>query len=134
MNMKQRALLGSLIGHGLLFLAILMDYLKRGHEGEWSAYFSALGGIALVCGGLLFVRQPKWFFFQTKVREESLVEPTLIQRLLAWTFTLTVPVAWLLLILETDLESFGIRILVAYAFFAWIAVSILISRYLFSSR
>lgn len=132
-----RAVLLPLIGHLGLVLAIVADFYRRSSEGALSVLLSVVCLVALVVGGILFVRHPRSFFFGSDSERQQPRQFSLIGRSLAWVFVVGAPVLWLLAInrLPSVIPSgLGVRLVGAYVFFAWIAAAIIVSPYLFRHR
>lgn len=132
-----RAVLLPLLGHLGLVLAIVADFYRRSSEGGLSVLLSAVCLVALVFGGILFVRHPRSFFFGSDSEGQQARQPNLIVRSLAWVFVVGAPVLWLVAIdkLPSVIPSgLGVRLVGAYVFFAWIAAAIIVSPYLFGHR
>lgn len=132
-----RAVLLPLLGHLGLVLAIVADFYRRSSEGGLSVLLSAVCLVALVVGGILFVRRPRSFFFCPDNEGQQARQPNLIVRSLAWVFVVGSPVLWLVAIdkLASGIPSrLGVRLVASYVFFAWIAAAIIVSPCLFGSR
>jgi len=132
-----RAVLLPLLGHLGLVLAIVADFYRRSSGGGLSVLLSAVCLVALVVGGILFIRHPRSFFFGSNSEGRPRRQPSLILRLLAWVLVVSAPVLWLIAIdkLPSIIPSgLGVRLVGAYVFFAWIAAAIIVSPYLFGHR
>jgi len=132
-----RAVLLPLLGHLGLVLAIVADFYRRSSEGGLSVLLSSACLVALMVGGILFVRHPRLFFFGSDREGQQARQPSLILRSLAWVFVVGAPVLWLIAIdkLPSVIPSgLGVRLVGAYVLFAWIAATIIVSPYLFGHR
>lgn len=132
-----RTVLLPLLGHISLVLAIVADFQRRRSGGGLSVLFAVVGVVCLVGAGLLFVRHPRLFFFGTDNNQREAQHPGLFVRILAWAVVICPPVLWLIAVDRMQVANasgLGTRLLGAYAFFAWIAIAINVSPYLFANR
>jgi hypothetical protein len=131
---SRRSVVLALIGHVGLILAIVADFYRRSSEGGLATLLSVVGLAALVAGGILFVRNPRLFFFGTEGNATDSRSSSMILRMLAWAFVVGVPVLWIIAIdwLKTSIPSgLGVRLVGSYMFFAWVAMAIILSSTLF---
>jgi hypothetical protein len=132
-----RAVALPLLGHLGLVLAIVADYYRRASEGGLSMLLSAVGLVALLIGGVIFVRYPRLFFFRSDDVAKLGHQPNGVIRLFAWALVVITPVLWFIAIdkLPNVIPSeLVMRLVAAYVFFAWVAGAIIVSPYLFGRR
>lgn len=134
---SRRSVVLALVGHVGLILAIVADFYRRSSEGGLAMLLSVVGLAALVAGGILFVRNPRLFFFGAEGSTTDSRSPSMILRMLAWAFVIGVPVLWIIAIdwLQTSIPSgLGVRLVGSYMFFAWVAIAIILSSNLFARQ
>jgi len=124
-----------LIGHLGLVLAIIADFYRRSTGGGISMLLAAVCLVALLVGGILFVRHPRLFFFGLEPSTQPPGRPKTALRVLAWALVVATPVLWLIAVdqLPSLIPSeWVMRLVAAYVFFAWVATAIIVSPHLFS--
>ena len=122
------------LGHAGLILSIVADFFRRNSQGGWFFILSVGGAVALMLGGLLFIKHPNYFFFCEDYDFVSRPRPSLGWRVVAWILVIGAPIFWIILISEMQREGpigLGARLIGGYIFFAWVAVTIILWPILF---
>lgn len=132
------SIMPSLLGHLGLVLAVVADFYRRSSTGgSWAFLLSLVCFVLLILAGIFFVRHPRAFFFQPDLSTGNQHKrPNTIARLSSWAFVIITPVLWLLMVIELPNiipSEIVMRLVGAYAFFAWIAATIIVSPNLFST-
>jgi hypothetical protein len=128
----------ALLGHVFLVVAIASDFFRRSAHGIWPIVLSTICLILLVIAGLIFVREPRLFFFISKNISSFRYDPSVTARLFVWALVVLFPLFWILVgidLLPNLITSELLRRLVgSYMFFAYIAGAIIGSPYLFGRK
>lgn len=127
----------ALLGHAALVASIVADFFRRSTEGLLSAVLYATCFVALMIGGVVFIRRPRLFFFCSENTAQQTRVPAMGLRLLSWIGVVGTPILWLVIFSQLSSSTSSgllLRLAGAYTFFAWIALAIVLSPHLFGAR